>query len=58
MTQLAWKLKLIPEEFMVKHFSFERFNVRNYRWHTFFTYAFSHIGFFSYRTSFMTQSST
>ncbi len=34
---------------MVKHFAFERFNMKQYRWYTMVTYSFSHFSFFNYR---------
>ena len=49
LTQIAWKLKGVSEVFLVKHFAYERFNIRNHRYYTMLTYAFSHYGFFSYR---------
>ena len=42
-----WKLNIIPEDFLVKHFAAERFNVENGRIHTLVTHAFSHHGIFS-----------
>jgi hypothetical protein len=53
-----WKLKLIPEDFLVKHFSADRFNLEGGRLHTLLTYSFSHMGIFSLCTSPPTQSST
>ena len=45
-----WKFKVIPEEFMVKHFSCERYNIESGRLHTLFTHSFSHFGIFSLST--------
>ena len=33
---------------LVKHLSFDRFNIREHRYYTMLTYAFSHFGFFHY----------
>lgn len=49
--QLMWRLKLIPEDFMVKNFAFDQFNIREHRYHTLLTHAFSHFGMFSFGTS-------
>ncbi len=45
--QLMWKMRFIPEDFMVKNFSCERFNISEGRFHTLLTHSFSHMGIFS-----------
>ena len=45
--QCMWKLVFIPEEWMVKHFSRERYNLQEKRYHTLLTSTFSHTGIFS-----------
>ncbi len=42
-----WKLRFIPEDFLVKHFSADRYNLEGGRLHTLLTYSFSHMGIFS-----------
>lgn len=51
---MLWRIKGVSETFLVKHFAYDRFNIRENRFHTMITYAFSHFGFFSYRTSALT----
>lgn len=48
LTQLLWRLKGVSESLLVKHLSFDRFNIREHRYYTMLTYSFSHFGFFHY----------
>lgn len=45
--KMMWKLNIIPEDLMVKHFANENYNLEEGRIHTLLTHGFSHTGFFS-----------
>jgi len=37
-----WRLPIIPENILLKHFAVEKYNISHGRLHTLVTYAFSH----------------